>query len=569
MSGRAILLLSLLSVGLVLGNFEYYKDYTASNDQSYINDYPTCNKTSIKVTNKVPVYDLCYWDKIEWNNFVKRTDVSPCNLHGTEGNYIVSRCIPTKIRLYNGRAYVIIDRNIGVYSTLNYFNLKDVGKDKKCPKLECFRECSRNELADLSKCTDNPVNFLINVRDIQFNTCKEAWVLDIGAYFDGKSHVIQRPPRICRYDVSSPTAAQQYCSTLPSRYYNDGNQFGFNTIQVSEEKGCGSNFVYIFNAVSATIIVYSESDGSFSSIRSRLFRPEPSQSLFRFTLPNNDQYETIVHDGIFSGAVDKYGLFISPKASDDLYFVSYNVLNDKSNEDCNELSYNIKDLGTYNDRGQTYGIARNGNVLFFIQPQNYALVCANKKENITPDSLQYLAVDRCRFPHLSSIDIYQDTANNKEIYLLSNNLIDTKVNGFDSRKKNFVISTVDLNEVEALYPQCLSYFEEFYGDECIKDEIALARSIADRKPGQYELYDDRYQHKECPDTRLPNYSTKSYVDKQPTYVPEQKPCSKPADYSRPSLESLIKTLYARKPAPCSKHLYKPEKSCSKCCGSSS
>lgn len=471
-----------LAVRLSLGSEEYQKQYKTDLFKTYVTPgYDQCNKS--KVIDKVPVYDLCYWNQIEWNGFVPRSDESSCNLHGREGNYIAARSIPTKIRLYNGRVYCIIDRNVGVYSSLSYFDMKHVSRDKICPKLECFRDCKRNQLADIQTCADD-TNYLINVRDIQFTSSKTAWLLDIGAYFNGCTPVYHRAPRVCLYDVSSSKASQKFCSSLPSQYYNAGNQMGFNAILVNEEYGPGKHFVYIFNSDSASITVYSEEKDKFWSIRAALLGPDPGKSLFKYYLKNHQYYRTIDHNGLYSGATDKYGLFLAPKASEDLYFCTYEVLNDKFNEDRDELSYHIKDVGTYNNYGQTSAMIRNKDVLFFIQPQTYALVCANKKEVITPDTIQYLAIDSCRFAHLTSLDLYHHGPNKKEVYLLSNNLMDIKANGYDAKQKNFVISFVDVDEVEALYPQCLSYFEEFYGDNNVKDEVAYAHLLAAKS--QYE-----------------------------------------------------------------------------------
>lgn len=456
-----------------------YKSDLYPSQSSYGNR--SCNKTSAKVRDKVPVYDLCYWNTIEWRQFELRTDVSSCNLHGSAGNYIVSRCIPTRVRLYNGRAYVIIDRNIGVFSSISYFELNDITEDKKCPKLECFRRCSRNQLADIATCQDDPLNYLINVRDIQFTADKIAWLLDIGAYFNGTIPIINRSPRMCKYDVSGSIANQIFCLNIPSELVNEGNQMGLNTIQVNEDGGSGKNFVYIFNSESNTIIVFSDETRQFWRLGSVFFRPKPSQSLFRFSLPYNKYYQTIEHDGIYSGAMSKYGMYFSAKASNDLYFISKKTLNERRTETCDELTYDIKAVGTYNYYGQTYGFIRHNDVLFFIQPQNNALVCANNEEIITPDTIQYLAIDTCKFAYLSSIDIYHQKPKSNEIYLLSNNFADIKAHGFNEKKKNFIISFVDLDEVEALYPQCVSYFEEYYGDQDNSDEFTYAKFLASRK----------------------------------------------------------------------------------------
>ncbi|XP_063708834.1 uncharacterized protein LOC134837392 [Culicoides brevitarsis] len=410
-----------------------------------------------KVVNKVPLYEFCHWHTIDWVGLEHRNDESPCNLHGDKGNYIAEKNIPTKLRLYNGRAYVVIERSVGVYSSLSYFDLCDVGKNKECPKLKCFRNCARNQLAELGKCPDDDVNYLINVRDIQFTRDKKAWVLDIGAYFLNESTpVFHRAPRLCLYDVSLATPSQKFCSSFPTRLYNAGNQLGLNAIEVKED-GDKNDFVYIFNAASATIVVYSEKENKFWGIRAALFKAEPSQSLFTFNLPHHKEHKFVSRDGVFSGTSDKYGLFVSAKASDDLYYVSYSTLDDKMNEFMPETTFDISDVGTYNPNGHTYDFLRHKNVLYFIQPERHALVCANKKFEVTEETLQVLSVDPEKLAHLTSIDFYHQHPDNRELYLLSNNLVDIKVNGFDKKKKNFVISVVDLEEVERLNPECLGY----------------------------------------------------------------------------------------------------------------
>lgn len=497
-------LLFLTFVGFVVANHNVYDNNYSVN--SYNVEKPTCNKT--KITNVVPVYDLCYWTKIEWRNYKRRTDISNCNLHGSEGNYIPSRCIPSQIRLYNGRCYVIINREIGVYSNINYFELSDITADKKCPKLECFRECSRTQLArgyGLGRCSDDNNNYIINARDIFFTDDQYAWLLDIGVYFRGTTPIYERAPRICAYDVAENVAAQTLCFVMPPNLYNQRNQVAFNSILVDDSRNYRNHIIFIFNSISGSIIVFNQDHGRWWSIRSALFRPEPSESLFSFTLPNYQNYQFINQNGIYTGVRDRYGLIVSAQASNDPYFISYQTLNNDDNTACTELTYNIRDLGDYNCNGQTYGIERNNDVLFFIQPQNHALVCANKKQRIDADSLQYLFVDRCRFPHLVSIDLYKN-----DLYVLSNNLIDIQVNGFCHKKRNFVISYLHTNEIDALYPNCSSYFDDSNNCRYSQHEETLAQTLVEKNRGNYDIYNDHYQHKKCYDNYPPDHYDTSH-----------------------------------------------------------
>lgn len=534
-------------------------EIASANTPSVPSDYqtPPCNKT--KIVDKVPIYELCSWNKIEWIDYVSCLDINDCNLHGNTGNYLANQNIPTQVVIKDGYGYVLIEREHGVYSTCNRFELKDIDDNKKCPALRCFPDCPSNALA-YPNCTTNPY-YLTNVRAIHFDDNGLTWLLDVGSYLHNDKVVVVQPPRICFY---APGSTTPNCTEIPAKYCTADNAFYFKTWLVNTNDGAGFQYFYILNSKTGQIVVFYEGTFAFWAIRSNSFKAEPHQSLFQYALQNYHKHEYIVYDGIFTGFIDVYGIYFSCKAGNKLYFLSYKFLNDPSYENCPELDYHIKFLGFYNEQGQTVGLVRDNNVIYSLQVQNRALACFNKKLKLEPEIIQLISIDERQLTHLSSIQLYQDKTDCKKVYFMSNNAIDIELYGFDPAKKNFIISYVDVKEVEKLYPECKDYYTNYYRDlHGLQDKDYSAEMHAAQliSGPQTKVYDNTKIQKtyELPKIPAPSssntppapypvsspiyyqiqYPSLPYPVSMPApYIPPQTPASSPAEkpYTPPAPE---------------------------------
>lgn len=444
---------------------------------------PSCNKT--KIVNKVPIYELCHYNKIEWSDYVPNTDVSDCNLHGSNGNYLAERSIPSKSFINDGYGYLLFERTHGVYCTLSRFKLKDIDDNKKCPSLTCFPDAPSNTLA-FTNCSTNSF-YLTNVRALHFTENGTIVWLDVGLYRHKDDIVIVQPPKICFYE---PQDVTPNCTEIPEEYANGEDAFYFKNWLVNDLNGPGFQYFYLLNSKTGTVLVFYEATLEFWAFRSILFKPEPHQSLFVYDLPNKHTHQYVVKDGVYNGVVDTEGIYLNSLASNKLLYFPFQILHDPTLVDCPELDLHITYLGSFNERGQSVGFARDNDVIYSLQVQNRALTCFNKKLKLEPEIVQLISIDD-HLSHLTSIQLYYDKTDCKKVYFLHNNAIDIELYDFNSLKKNFVLSYVDVKEVEKLYPECrdyyVNYYQEYHGlDKDFREEYHAAHLIAGQNMKPYE-----------------------------------------------------------------------------------
>lgn len=452
---KALFLLTTL-LKLISANCAYQGVATAYQSNNNYQNYQTCKKE--KVVNKVPVHELCEWEKIQWKFFTFRNDDSFCNLHGVEGNYDKKLSIPRKFQVYKRRVFFSIERQKRVYSTLNYFYLDDI-VDKKCPEALCYPNCAVNTFAS-PQCSISSV-YLTNVKDFEIDKCGVLWALDVGYYC--KDSIVNpkfvQKPRLCLFNTSTDEFVK--CYDLPNDVYYKDDVLGYNTLLVNTNCGCDKAFVYLFNARSGMLVVFSLERESFSAFRSIWLNPDPVFTRFDLTLSDYMNHEYVVEDGV-AAVLGDYGVTFSPRPSDKLYFAPYKFLHEPTNADLDELDYDISELGSLNEDGQTSTLVRFNDTVFGVQELKHSIVCYNRRADINPDAFQFLVQDRDEYSFIADLSLNVEHIRSPMLYFLTNNLIDIKCNGFDNSKSNFQFFYIDVKEALRLYPECKGYYKDLY-----------------------------------------------------------------------------------------------------------
>lgn len=516
--------LILLSVVSFTAANIYYPTIHQNYNSSLYPPKPISTPCKTKVSNKAPVYDLCYWNQIEYEGVVPNNEESVCNLHGAAGNYIDAVNIPSKFLVYNGQLFFNVKRLIGVSSTLNVITLNDINNTRECPKAKPYPNVLINELA-LPECTDASY-YLTNVQDFDIDKCGVLWALDVGSYCNNTIYdpVYVQDAQICLYNTAiTDSLPLVKCIPIPEKYYNKEDVLGFTTILVNSKYGCDKSFVYIFNTRSGLLLVYSTETGAFWGIRSITFELEPFYSYFNLLSSDYIHNKYVVTDGV-SATLDKDGIVYKNRAGKFFYRISYQVLHEPQSEFLNELNYKIEKVGASNERGQFGGLVNFDNQFFGIQELNHAVVCFTPKPKVDPEAIQFPVQDRELYPFLSDLQLYSDNAGCQRVYFLSNNLIEIKTYGLDVKKRNFKFFYIDLKETLRIYPECKA-FKDYSPPKYVKPYVSSCHA----KERLYPQPNYRY-----PPNYIPNYPVYPiYPSPQPSpsYTTTVKPATTTKKYS--------------------------------------
>lgn len=451
-----------------------------------------CNRT--KIVDKVTDHTLCSWNKLVWEDNSAELDQTTCGLLNESlcGNQIASTNIPWKIVIIDPYVYVFVRRERpGTYSSLNFFKLSDVVDNDEdgdgsvqCPALDCYPNCQSVQFFDSTTCAlQTPV--IVDAVDIYLDRCGRLWVFDTGYYFDGTQLVFETSTKICAYDANGVQIGS--CITFDIQYIlGTWSSMIVNENELECTGASNQLFFYLINGDMNYIVVYSLETDEFWEYRSVRFLPEPSQSNFEIDLPNNNEkYTFIVTTGIYNVIKGFLGLYFSCVAGDDIYHIPFTVLNNKTIAESCEFNYNIQEIGSLNDNGQCTGMVSDGDVMYFLQIQNSAIACVNKKEGVNPDNFQLISIDKNKFSSACSIQIHQDNTDCKKVYILSNNKYVIELNGLNENTPNFIISYIDVKDVEAIYPGCIAHFSELYTDQ--SDQSMLQYPFEREMRDQYYL----------------------------------------------------------------------------------
>lgn len=420
--------------------------------------------TKPKVTNKVPVSELCSFNFIEWENFVFRNDESFCNIHGTVGNNLTEKAIPTKILVYKDLVFVAVERVIGVFGTLGYFNINDITNDKVCPKLKCYPNCDTNMLVLPPAPCSPSTSYLTNVVDFQIDQCHLMWVLDVGSFLQTTIYqpIVLQNQQICIYNTSVTSGdPTKECIAFPDDYVDARTLYGFSTIIVNTIDGCDNAFAYIFNTMGAFLVVFSLKTKEFWRFDAVSLGPNPDDAKFKVLLPDYTYYTYAVVSGASGVVIDNNKVLFAERPGLNLLTVSLADLNQKPNGTVNNFDNNIQIVGRLNRNGQINSMVSSGNVVYASQEQEHAIVCYNKNGKVTPNDIQYLIQDRLKYPFIADVRLRVDKPGCFQIFFLSNNKTDIAVNGLDRNSQNFGIFYFDKKEADNLYPDCKGYYKDF------------------------------------------------------------------------------------------------------------
>lgn len=446
--------------------------------------YPTCKKE--KVVNKVPVQKLCEYDDIKWEGLIcNRFDVSICNLHGAVGGYVPEVNIPQKFQVANGRVYFSIERHRGVCSTLNYFDLVDIN-NAKCPLAKCYPNCVVNQFAS-PLCNLN-TEYLTNVLDFEVDNCNVLWAFDAGHYHncDRTFSIFVQKPKLCAINVTTNEFIK--CYILPSEVNYPDTILGFNNILVNTRGGCAKTFVYLFNALTGTLVVFSLQTASFWIFRSIWLNPNPDFIVFNTRLPDYRHHEYVGLNGV-AAVLGTHGITFGPRGGVTLYFASYDFVHNPENIYLDELKFDITILGTLNENGQTSTLSRYNDTVFGVQELQSAIVCYNRRSDINEEAIQLLVKDRHKYVFI--VDMSLNTENNRSpiLYFLSSNLIENKYDWFHQDESKFQFYYIDVNKALLLYPDCKGYYKDMtkkvYNPQYTKSDYSNSDDY--KKPPYHDL----------------------------------------------------------------------------------
>lgn len=423
-----------------------------------------------KIVNGVKAHQLCSYEKLVWEDNSAFLAQATCNFDPSRNNQVSSKNIPWKMLIVKDYLYLFVERiHPGTYCSLNRLPLShfvnDNGKNSdgsvKCPALECYPNSPSAQFFDTTTCADT-VPTIINAKGVYHDDCNSIWVFDSGCYFDGTEHVCPRLSSLLQFDENDVLINT---IELPNEYsYETWSAMVVYDKCFDCTDAPNELYFYFINNARFFILVYYLKDNQFYKVQSYQFRPAPSQSSFEITLRNYRNHKFINPKGIDAVIKGNRGLYYHRGAGIDVSHISYPTLNNQTIAESDELHYNIKKIGSFNCDGQSTGMIMIGDLFFFLQIQNGAVACVNKKAGVNPDAFQLITVDKKIFSSACSIQVYHGRTDCQKIIILSNNERDIKLNGMNENVPNFILSYIYVKDVDAIYPECKAHFSELYGN---------------------------------------------------------------------------------------------------------
>lgn len=442
--------------------------------------YVTVVTCSYKEKAKSPVQlnKLCSWNVLSWNDphllkdswsklmsfksLLKSTRlinhvklfIDECRMD-VGRSYIQENNIPWSFAVHSdGRVFVGVRRDrLGVYSSLNYFNISDI-KDGECPPLNPYPSLEMNDLS--SACCGHP-DRITNVDRFNIDTCRnnpKLWVVDIKGINTHDANWAHEDPVLNVFRLSDNKLLRR--RPIPGKIW-DNYQFGLTTVVVNvNPENCDEAYAYIIDTHNGIIAVYSWNDDRFWRFKSPYFYCDAKYGQLCVKTSKGSHVTYFRDNQIYDATVDiqNQQLLFHSIASLDVFAIDLHVLNNQTKAACSPDGLDIKYLGRRNDLGQTGTevINKNTQTVWGIQEQTYAITCWNRENPLNPNAIKLVIQDAAQLPY--PVDLKRANGN---VYVLSNNYYGVTIDGLNANETNFGIFYI--NETEALraFPGCATY----------------------------------------------------------------------------------------------------------------
>lgn len=370
------------------------------------------------------------------------------------------------------RVFVTFPRDrLGVYSTLAYFNLDDIGPDEVCPPLTPYPP-QNNHTLNAQCCSEN----IVNINRFFIDKCNRLWAVDRQAL--GLTDQIWElgSPNLLIFDLDSDTLVRSV--KLPSDIYLN-YQLGFVEIIINvDAKDCVKAYAYMLDTYNGCIVTYSFEKDRFWKTCSPQFYSDAKYSKFFIKTRLNKEVRYFKDNFLVSCTRDlKNQEFLCHSDCQlDEYSVPFEVLNNEEKARCSPNSVNVKFLGQKCRSCQVniHTMNKDTQVVWGVQEQKYGVGCWNRENPLTPNTVQLVVSDHYKLPYCTDLELtdvdlsdfldhdsyhvkndYNNHPSDNYVVILSNNLMGIKEHGFDYFEENFGFYYFVEKEALRAYPQCL------------------------------------------------------------------------------------------------------------------
>lgn len=354
--------------------------------------------------------------------------------------------------MHGNRVFVGVRRdNIGVYSSLNYFNINDI-QGGRCPPLKPYPSLEMNEL--VSTYCSNTYNRIVNVDRFNIDKCvnnPKLWIVDLQGLNIKSNPIELGEPRLKVFSLNNDQLIKD--RIIPKEmYFKFG--LGITTVvpNILDSNGnCEDAYAYLVDEYNGYLIVYSWVQDRFWRFSGPEFYSDLTQGRFTIRTPFGTvaqySYDTLVHDGFIDE--NNQDFKFHAKASIKEHVISFATLHNP-NKACNLEAGDITYIGQKNVNGRsgTQKMNQQSGAVFGIQEELYSIACGSVRVPLNGNVYNVVS-DPTRLSFLADLDMA-----NGNVYVLSNNYRGIQVDGFRSDYENYGIYYVQENDVRSQYPQC-------------------------------------------------------------------------------------------------------------------
>ncbi|XP_033301482.1 protein yellow-like isoform X2 [Bombus bifarius] len=384
---------------------------------------------SLALTNGVEHKTIYSWSNVEYNfpNDAIRDSLI------YSGGYIPENNMPLGLENWKDKIFVTVPRwKNGVASNLNYISKNDPSES---PKLTPYPNWETN-------CINTP-DGIVSIFRVKVDACDRLWGVDTGTDDILGNSTQVRPVRIFVIDLITDKILRIYPLKSTDQ---TSNSFFADSVVDADPDNCDNAHFYISDLGGYGLVVYSWAKNDSWRISHNFFYFDPLHGNFNIS-GFNFQWQ----DGIF-------GMSLSAPQSDNyktLYFHAMAGITEFSVSTETLQDSTLKKASNYGDfhvegakgpltQGPTSVIDTNTGIDYFTQVSKNGIACWDTSVELNPNTFILAVQDNTTmiFPNDLSID-----RPNNMLYVLSDNLPQFMFSTFDTKKRNFFITAVNLDSL--------------------------------------------------------------------------------------------------------------------------